>query len=203
VFDEDGQPVGQLDVGPGYTPGDELEIRDGVKIAFAFGDVSATARDAFQLDVVADSDTSDVLVALGMNSMFTGSTAQDLAVRDDLVRDPNLLAASISGAAGDGGNILRLLEVESQHVAALGHQSLDESLAGIVSGVALEIDAAASAQEAEQFLLDGLETRRDQVSGVNTDEELVRMIEQEQSYQAAAQYLRVVSELTSELMNIL
>ena len=29
------------------------------------------------------------------------------------------------------------------------------------------------------------------------------MIEQEQSYQAAAQYLRVVSELTSELMNIL
>ena len=203
VFDEGGQLVGQLDVGPGYTPGDELEVKDGVKIAFSFGDVSASARDAFQLDVVADADTSDVLVALGLNSMFTGSTAQDIAVRDDLVRDPSLLAASISGAAGDGGNILRLLEVESQRVDALGDQSLDESLAGIVSGVALEIDAASSAQEAEQFLLDGLEARRDQVSGVNTDEELVRMIEQEQSYQAAAQYLRVVSELTSELMNIL
>ncbi|MFM7296723.1 MAG: flagellar basal body rod C-terminal domain-containing protein, partial [Planctomycetota bacterium] len=192
-----------LDVGPGYTPGDELAIKDGVKVAFAFGDVSATNRDAFQFDVVADADTSDVLVALGMNSMFTGSTAQDIAVREELVRDPSLFSASLSGAPGDGGNVLRFLEIESEGLAGLGSQSLDEHLSGIVSGVALEIDAAESAREAEQFLLDGLETRRDQVSGVNTDEELVRMIEQEQAYNAAAQYLRVVSELTSELMNIL
>jgi flagellar hook-associated protein FlgK len=41
------------------------------------------------------------------------------------------------------------------------------------------------------------------VSGVNTDEELVHMIEQEQAYNAAAQYLRVVNELTAELINIL
>lgn len=203
VFDESGVRVAELDVGPGYTPGDEIEIKDGVRIAFAFGDVSATARDAFHLDVVADADMSDVLVALGMNSMFTGSTAQDIAVRDDLVLDPSLFSVSLSGAPGDGGNVLRLLEIESERLAGLGSQSLDEHLSGIVSGVALEIEAAQSAREAEQFLLDGLETRRDQVSGVNTDEELVRMIEQEQAYNAAAQYLRVVSELTAELMNIL
>ena len=203
VLDESGVRVAELDVGPGYTPGDDLDIKDGVKVAFAFGDVSASGRDAFQLDVVADADTSDVLVALGLNSMFTGSTAQDIAVRDELVRDPGLFAASLTGAPGDGGNVLRFLEIESEGLEGLGAQSLDENLSGIVSGVALEIDAAQSAREAEQFLLDGLEARRDQVSGVNTDEELVRMIEQEQSYNAAAQYLRVVSELTTELMNIL
>ncbi len=203
VLDESGMRVAELDVGPGYTPGDDLDVKDGVKVAFAFGDVSASGRDAFQLDVVADADTSDVLVALGLNSMFTGSTAQDIAVRHELMRDPGLFAASLTGAPGDGGNVLRLLEIESEGLDGLGAQSLDENLSGIVSGVALEIDAAQSAREAEQFLLDGLEARRDQVSGVNTDEELVRMIEQEQSYNAAAQYLRVVSELTTELMNIL
>lgn len=203
VYDEAGTRITELDVGPGYTPGDQLEVLHGVKVAFGFGELSASDGDAFQLDVVADSDTSDALVALGLNSMFSGHDATTIAVREDLLRDPGLLAGSLSGAPGDGGNVLRFLGIESEALAALGDQSLDEHLAGLVSGVALEIDAASGTREAEQFLLDGLETRRDQVSGVNTDEELVKMIEQEQSYQAAAQYLRVVSDLTAELMNIL
>ncbi len=117
--------------------------------------------------------------------------------------DPALLAGSLSGAPGDGGNVLRFLRVENATLGELEQRSLDEYLSDVVSGVALEIDASKSAREAEQFLLDGLEARRDQVSGVNTDEELVHMIEQEQAYQTAAQYLRVVNELTAELMNIL
>jgi flagellar hook-associated protein 1 FlgK len=203
VYDETGTRLTELDVGPGYTPGDELDVLSGVKVAFGFGDVSAAEGDTFQLDVVGDSDTSDVLVALGLNSLFTGADASTIAVRADLLRDPGLLSTSLSGASGDGGNVLRFLEVESQSLAAFGDRSLDENLSGIVSGVALEIDASSGAREAEQFLLDGLETQRDQVSGVNTDEELVKMIEQEQSYQAAAQFLRVVSDLTAELMGIL
>lgn len=203
VFDKSGKQLADLDVGPGYSPGDELDVLSGVQVAFGFGDVSASAGDVFQLDVVADSDTSDVLVALGLNALFVGSDAQSIAVRADLERDPGLLSASLSGASGDGGNVLRLLELENLSLGALGDQSLDEYLADIVSGVALEIDASQGAQEAERFLLDGLEARRDQISGVNTDEELVRMIEQEQSYNAAAQYLRVISELTAELMSII
>ena len=203
VYDENGTRLTELDVGPGYTPGDELDVLSGVKVAFGFGDVSASEGDTFQLDVIGDSDTSDVLVALGLNSLFTGADAGTIAVREDLLRDPGLLSTSLSGAPGDGGNVLRLLEIESRSLAAFGDRSLDENLSGIVSGVALEIDASSGAREAEQFLLDGLETQRDQVSGVNTDEELVKMIEQEQSYQAAAQFLRVVSDLTAELMGIL
>lgn len=203
VYDEKGTRLTELDVGPGYTPGDELSVLNGVKVAFGFGDVSASEGDTFQLDVIGDSDTSDVLVALGLNSLFTGADASTIAVREDLLRDPGLLSTSLSGASGDGGNVLRFLEIESQSLSAFGDRSLDENLSGIVSGVALEIDSSKGAREAEQFLLDGLETQRDQVSGVNTDEELVKMIEQEQSYQAAAQYLRVVNDLTAELMGIL
>ena len=203
VFDQSGTKITELDIGPGYTPGDEVEILSGVKVAFGFGDVSASQGDLFELDLVADSDTSDVLVALGMNSLFTGSDAQTIAVREALTNDPSLLSASLSGAPGDGGNLLRMLEIENASVSALDDQSLDEYLSDIVSKVALEIDSSRGAREAEQFLLDGLEARRDQVSGVNTDEELVHMIEQEQAFNAAAQYLRVVGELSNELMSIL
>lgn len=203
VFDAAGVKLTDLDVGPGYSPGDELEVLNGVKAAFGFGSVSATRNDVFRLDVVADADTSDVLVALGLNSLFVGSGASDLAVHADIVRDNTRLSASYSGAPGDGNALLELLGVESRGLNGLDGASLDEHLADIVSSVALEIDSASGARDAEQFLLDGLEARRDQVSGVNTDEELVRMIEQEQAYNLASQYLRVVNDLMTELMNIL
>jgi flagellar hook-associated protein FlgK len=203
VFDAGGAKLTEIDVGPGYTPGDEIDVLNGVKASFGFGSVSASNNDVFRLDVAADSDTSDVLVALGLNTLFVGSTAADIAVRGDIVRDNTLLSASLSGEAGDGSALLQLLQVESRGLGELGGASLDEFLADIVSEVALEIDSANGARDSEQFLLDGLETRRDQVSGVNTDEELVRMIEQEQAYNMAAQYLRVVNDLMTELMNIL
>lgn len=203
VFDGAGVKLTELDVGPGYTPGDQLDVLGGVRASFGFGALSASNNDVFKLDVVADSDTSDALVALGFNSLFVGSDAASLAVNGDLLRDNSLFAASYSGAAGDGGALLELLQVESRGIASLGGASLDENLADIVSGVALQIDSESGARDAEQFLLDGLDTRRDQLSGVNTDEELVRMIEQEQAYNLASQYLRVVNDLMTELMNIL
>jgi flagellar hook-associated protein FlgK len=203
VFDGSGTKLTEIDVGPGYTPGDEIDVLNGVKASFGFGAVSASNNDVFRLDVVADADTSDVLVALGLNTLFVGSTASDIAVRSDIVRDNTMLSASLSGQAGDGSALLQLLQVESRGLGELGGASLDEFLSDIVSEVALEIDSANGARDSEQFLLDGLETRRDQVSGVNTDEELVRMIEQEQAYNMAAQFLRVVNDLMTELMNIL
>jgi flagellar hook-associated protein FlgK len=81
--------------------------------------------------------------------------------------------------------------------------TLGGRVSDIVTDVGLEVSSAGSARDAEQFLLDSLQARRDQVSGVNTDEEMVLLIEHEQAFQAAAQYIRVLSELNAELMNLL
>jgi len=202
VFDSAGLQVAELDVGPGYSPGDELDVIDGVRVRFGFGELSASDNDLAVLDVVADADTADVLPALGLNALFTGRDAATIGVRDDIRRDPFLLASSISGAPGDGGNLIRMLELESLGVSGLGGVSLDEGWADIVGSVGVDISGAVSSQESESFLLQTLQTRRDQVSGVNVDEEMVKLIEQEQAFTAASQYIRVISELTNELMNL-
>ena len=203
VFDEQGVQVAELDVGPGYTPGEEIDVIDGVRVSFGFGGVSASTGDLFRLDVVADADTADVLPALGVNGLFTGWDAATISVRDDIERDPNLLAGSLSGARSDGSNLLRILGLQSQGVSGLGGVSLAEGWTEVVGGVGLEISAASNAIESESFLLASLEQRRDQISGVNVDEELVLLIEQEQAFTAASQYIRVISELTNELMNLI
>jgi len=203
VRDSGGALVATLDVGAGYTPGDELELPDGVRVSFGSGELSAAHGDVFDLDVVADADETDVLVALGLGVLFTGSDAAGLALREDLERDPSGLALGLGPGAGDALNALRLLELDGRPLEGLGGATLADAYGLISSGVGLEIDAARSTREAEEMLLASLQARRDELSGVNIDEELVRMIEQEQAYAAASQYLRVVSDLQNELLNIL
>jgi flagellar hook-associated protein 1 FlgK len=199
----DGSLVATLDVGEGYAPLDEIELPDGVRVSFGAGELSASHGDVFELDVVADSDQTDTLVALGVNVLFTGADAANLAVRADLQADSQGLSLSLTGAAGDAGNALRLLELDGKSLPDLGGSSLSDAYGALSSGVGLEIDGARATREAESLLQSSLQTRRDELSGVNVDEELVHMIEQEQAYAAASQYLRVVSDLQNELLNIL
>jgi flagellar hook-associated protein FlgK len=203
VRDADGSLVAALDVGSGYSPGDELELPDGVRVSFGAGELSASHGDVLALDVIADSDEADALAALGVNVLFTGSDAATLALRGDLAADPQGLSLSLTGAAGDAGNALRLLELDGRALPDLGGASLSDAYGAISSGVGLEIDAARATREAESILQASLQERRDELSGVNVDEELVRMIEQEQAFAAASQFLRVVSDLQNELLNIL
>lgn len=203
VFDGAGKLVATLDVGAGYTPGDELELPDGVRLSLGAGELSASQGDFLAFDVIADSDETDVLAALGLNVLFTGADADTLAVHESLLSDPGRLATGLGTASGDAQNLLRMLTLDSTAVAGLGGETLSEHYAGLSGDVALEINAATSTREAEQLLLDSLQTRRDQLSGVNVDEELVKMIEQEQAYAAASQFLRVVNDLQTELLNIL
>jgi flagellar hook-associated protein 1 FlgK len=203
VFDERGARVARLDVGAGYQPGTELVVADGVKVAFGLGNLSATNHDQFRLDVLADSDTSDLLPALGLGGLFVGSDAATIDVRADILESPELLATSKSGAAGDAGNLLRMLQLGEDAVAGLGGQSFTAHYAEVSGGVSLELASAQDAAESESFLQQSLAAQRDQVSGVNVDEELARMIEAQQAYSAAGEYIRVINDLTAELMNIL
>ena len=202
VLNSSGNLVTSLDVGSAYRPGDPIDLGNGLSVAFALGDVSATDNDVLAIEALADSDTSDVLAALGLNSFFTGSDANSIQLRQDLANDPSLLAASISGAPDGGGGILGLLALADREIPALGNTTLGEQFGALASGVGFEVRAAETAVETERLLLDGLQARRDQLSGVNIDEELVNMLEYEQAFTAASQFIRVISDVTNELLSI-
>lgn len=202
VRDENGALVTTLDVGAGYAPGNSIEVSDGISVSFTVGEVSATDGDAFATEVIADSDTSDVLVGLGLNAFLTGTDATTIDLREDIRRDPRKLAASSTGAVGDGGALLDMIRVQSLDVEEVGG-TLGEFYGTMVGDIGFEIGSTQNAQEIESFLLDSLEAQREEVSGVNVDEELVRMIQFEQSYQAAAQFLQVVNQLNDTVLALI
>ena len=63
-------------MGSNYTPGNTLSVADGITISLSGGDV--VAGDALSLDVVSDSDTTDILSALGVNSFSAARMPQIL-----------------------------------------------------------------------------------------------------------------------------
>ena len=203
VFDEDDQLVASLDVGDGYEPGQQLDVIEGIQVSFGLGELSAQANDRLSVELIADSDETDVLVATGLNSLLTGVDAESIGVRSDIVTDPGLLAGAASNAEGDNAKLLELLELQERPLSSLGNQTIGTRYANFVGSFGFEVSTTSSALAASNVLTDNLAQRRASVSGVNVDEELVNMVRFEQAYNAAAQFIDVVNQLQDELLSIL
>lgn len=202
VLDGDGNLVTTIDVGSDYEPGTLIDLGNGVKVSFGSGSVSQTGGDVFALDALADSDTSDVLVALGLNSFFHGTGAGDIEVSEDLLANVDNLAAATSNASGDASNLGRLLAMREGEVDALDSNTFEDFWADVIGDVGFEAAGAQQALSAQDQLLAHLEAERDAVSGVNLDEEMLDMVRYQQSFEAAARFLSVVQELTTSLINL-
>lgn len=203
VFDSSGELVTTLDVGDSYLPGTQLEVVEGVNVSFGFGGLSSSNNDAFNLELVSDSDTTDVLVALGINGLFTGSEAKDVGVSATLVGDPSLLSASNSGFQGDAGAILDLLGLQFSGAESAGGQGLEAAFSDIVTDLGFETQSAINAREVGEYVVASLDQRRAELSGVNVDEELVEMMRFEQSFAAASRYIQVINGLNDSLLALI
>jgi flagellar hook-associated protein FlgK len=203
VFDSSGLRLTTLDVGSDYEPGTKLELPNGLQVSFGVGSVSATNHEQLSFDALADSDSAHALVALGLNSLFSGSDASDIALNKTIELDPRNLAASATGADSDNGALRKLIDTRGQSLSELGGVSTGEYYGDLVGGVGFEIDSTKNAQQTEQTLFDSLQSRRDQTSGVNTDEELVNMLQFQQAFSAASRYITVVNATNDDILRMI
>ncbi len=104
-------------------------------------------------------------------------------------------------------NLSNALKSTSIPFAAAGTQpaqttSLSGYAAAILNGVA---DRAATAADDESYqagLLSSIETRLGETTGVNMDEELATLIQQQKAYQAAAKIIQTADEMLDTLLNL-
>ncbi|MCF6149378.1 MAG: flagellar hook-associated protein FlgK [Candidatus Kuenenia sp.] len=199
VRDASSNLVATLDVGSGYTAGNALEVANGVSVSFSSGTINT--GDTFFIDVINDSDKTDLLAALGMNTFFSGKDASDIDVEDKIQDDVTLIATS-TGETGNNTNALRLSALQNDN-SAVESTTLSDYLHQIASALGEEANNAYKSEEKYTALETSLQNRREEVSGVNIDEELVTMIRFQQAYQASAKYISTVDKLVSALLNSL
>lgn len=145
-------------------------------------------------------DTSGVLAALGVNTLFTGHGASDLAVNDAVLEDVRLLAAASSFITGDGSTALRIAEMSTATNDGLSGASLPDSYNAMVTSIAVAGSAAQDTQEAAAAILASLQAQKESISGVSLDEEAIALVKYERAFQGASRFVSVVNNLLNELI---
>jgi len=168
----------------------------GSKFDFAGRDTNPAAGAA-----AADPDTARVLSALGVNGLFTGSTATDIAVRPDIAANPGLLAASRTGQPGDGTNLERLAAVRDQALG--GGRTLSGEFTDLAAAVGSDVQTLGDRQTAQAGVMRTLAAQEQSVAGVDVNEELVHLLNFQRMVEGAAKYLSVVNSALDSIMNII
>lgn len=190
----------------GYS--DDMSMQDLRDALNAVPNLNAEITPGGQLRVYTDNgfevsfrdDTSGVLAVFGINTYFQGADATDIAIRQELRNDPNLLV--VGHESGTNENALAIAGLRDASVQSLSGDSLTESWLKTVDRVAVQTNSANAKAEALRTVQQSLEAQQAAVSGVSLDEEAINLINYQQQYQGAARFISVVNELTQVLLNL-
>jgi len=184
-----------------HQPGSPVPIGEGVFVTFDSGDLTVGGGG---VDIVIDGqpDQTGLLAGLGINTLLAGSNMQDLEVDRAIRDDPDRLALGHSRAAGDNANLLDIGDIRTRGLFLDGQQRLDDFYLVTVSDIASRIAQTETLRDNQEAVKLSLENRRDDISGVNVDEEVGNLITQQQAYTAAARVVSISRENIQTLMDL-
>ncbi|MBE3589543.1 MAG: flagellar hook-associated protein FlgK [Firmicutes bacterium] len=109
-------------------------------------------------------------------------------------RPERVAAAAQPGANGDGTVALDIAAAVDQP-GTVGAASIHEAYRGLVGQVGADRLEAGTRAENAQALLQNLEVQRQSAEGVSLDEEMARLVQYQQAYQAAARTLTAIDDM--------
>lgn len=201
VYDGNGSLVKQLSVGAGYIAGTPMEIDQGVYVALNSG--SLKADETFDVQAIGNSDTSGFLAAAGINTMFSGDSASNIALRSEFADNPELLAGSRYADGSDNSNVLRMVDLVNQPSTALGGVSAQEYYRRTAIDTAQSISTRKDRLTALTNVTQQLTNQRDSIGGVDINEESAKLLQFQQMFQSMAKYVSTQNQAMQTLMQML
>lgn len=131
--------------------------------------------------------TYDATGAAASIRVVPGMTADQLAFIDgDGAGNP-------IGGSGDNGNLLKIVALKS---------GFYDDYSGMIGDVAIQSAQIQAQASASHSLVEDARNRRDAVSGVNQDEEAIRLMNFTQAYQANAKVISTADQIFNTLMGM-
>jgi flagellar hook-associated protein 1 FlgK len=196
-----GSVIATLNIGSGYdaTP---LDIGNGIKISLnTDGDFGA--GDNFNVDAFADTDTSELLSAVGINTFFSGSRASDITVCSDISATPKRIATSLGADMTDNANASRMKDLKDLALSSLNNMTPGEFYRRLVSNTGQEISIKQVREDNVELMIQNLANQKSEISDVDINEEAAQMLVFEQMYHAMAKYMGAIQATLSNLMDIM
>ena len=177
----------------------------------AIDGITARVNSAGQVEIDSDAstatfnfidDNSGFLAAVGINTFFTGTSGLDIDVNAKLLEDSDYLAVSRAGIGADTEVLSDLIGVIDRPLEHLGGTSVRGRYEQFLTGIGQQI---AVQQSSLQGLSDFHATLRSQhlaISGVNIDEESIKLIAYQRAFQASSRVISTASEMLELLVNL-
>ena len=166
-----------------FTTGSTFNIKDGFAVA-----ISGTAASG---DKVTFSVSEDAASLMSVSSTITA--------------DGQKIAAGTT-TNGDGGNALLMANLQNELVfnsvtwsSESGSFTFDEYYNAVVSTIGIESFSAQAILRQQEGVMLQLNSRRESISGVSIDEEMIKMIKFQQAYNASARMISMVDEMLDTL----
>lgn len=122
-------------------------------------------------------------------SYTPGAAASTLQVA--ITTPGQVAASSVAGGAVDGSNADALADVGAA----------EEAYRRLVTSFGTEVASVQRLASTQRLLTTQVDSAREQLSGVNLDEEMVNMLSAQRSYEAAARVMTVVDSVLDTLIN--
>ena len=153
------------------------------------------------------SDTSDALMALGLNTFFTGSDANGIAVNSVVANDVTKIAAAQADSTGlvhpgDGANALALARLRTKLAMSSGTATFGSFYGTVVGRIGAQTRDALTAVDQQQAALHVVQSLQQQASGVSTDEELINLTQSQNAYAATAKYVSTLQSVFDTLIGL-
>ncbi|MCX5767506.1 MAG: flagellar hook-associated protein FlgK [Gemmatimonadetes bacterium] len=112
-----------------------------------------------------------------------------------------IASGNTRNAAGNNTVALNVAALRDNSPSAAGN-SVTGAFRTLVSGLAVKKNSADDSATVYKTLADQASNRRQSATGVNTDEELMKLIRYQQAFIAASKYMQTVNEMSQSLMSI-
>ncbi|MEK4522930.1 flagellar hook-associated protein FlgK [Psychrobacillus sp. FSL W7-1457] len=133
---------------------------------------------------------------------FTGVGAAGIDVREDIINNPNLIAASDAvGEVGNGKNAIKLANMKFNKLTDLDGATVQSFYQGVIGKLGVDGEQANRLTTNAGTILLTVANNRASVSSVSLDEEMTNMITFQQAYNANARMITVIDETLDKIIN--
>ncbi len=195
-----------VNIGQGYVAGTSFILDNGVKIRLEANGVSPgylNDAEQFTIEALASSDTSGFLAAVGINSFFSGTDADSIAVSDFVRDDGSNIAVSKTVEMTDNLNAGAIAALGDSAQEALGNLSPKEFYRKLVIDLGNEVSVIEMQHNNAQSIHRSLEQQRDEISGVDINDQASLMMLYERMFQAMARYMNTINETYKTVLTII
>ncbi len=163
--------------------------------------LSSSDKFSFVADSDRSTDTSNFLMAMGLNTFFKGKDAATIAVADTIAGDVNKIATGKTLAPGDNSNVMQL--IATRNLASTQDATFEDFYSSLIGNLGVERQVNVQRMGTQELIVNTLRERQQSESGVSFDDEAVHLLRYQRGYQAASKFIQVVDGLITTLIQML